>query len=94
MFWLLFTQLLTFLLDAQTIRALPDQDKDLQNLLLHQQVRILQRTVRRASRISRSEKLFLAVLTARLKRATAFNLPTTAGRAVDLSSRNRSALAS
>jgi len=71
MLWLLFTQLLRFLLDAQTMRAVPDQDKDLQILLLRPQVRILQSTVRCSPRISRSEKIFLAVLTARLKRVTA-----------------------
>lgn len=38
MLWFLFSQLLTFLLDLQTIRALPDSDKDLQILLLRQQV--------------------------------------------------------
>jgi transposase InsO family protein len=71
MLWFLFAQLLAFLLDLQTIRSLPDQEKDLQILLLRQQVRILQRTMRRPPRISRSEKVLLALLTARLKWVTA-----------------------
>jgi hypothetical protein len=70
MLWFLLSQLFAFLLDVQFIRALPSHEKDLQILLLRRQVRILQRAVRRPPRISRSEKVCLAVLTKRLKRVS------------------------
>lgn len=67
MFWFLFSQSIALLLDLQFIRAVPHRDKDLQILLLRQQVRILQRALQRPPRISRTEKVVLAVLTICLK---------------------------
>ena len=56
MLWFFFSQSITLLLDLQLVRTLPNHDKDLQILLLRQQVRILQRTLHRPPRLSHAEK--------------------------------------
>jgi hypothetical protein len=58
-------QLLSLLFDLFTIRYRSDQPKDLEILLLRQQLRILQRPHPTAPRLSSWEKLGLAVLAAK-----------------------------
>ncbi len=65
MVYSLITQFCTLLLDLVVVVGRSEQQKNLELLLLRQQLRILQRHRRRAPRISRTEKLFLAVLTAK-----------------------------
>ncbi len=60
------------LLDLLTTSRLSDHQKDLEIVLLRQQLRIMQRKFPRSPRISQWEKGLLAVLTVRLK-----SLPTT-----------------
>jgi putative transposase len=67
----LLTFFLTFLLDVFTVRHRQDHDKDLEILLLRQQLRIVQRRQKRGPAIPRWQKLPLAVLAARLLRAGA-----------------------
>jgi transposase InsO family protein len=62
--------LATFLVDLLSMRRRADGDKDLQILLLQHQVRLLQRQ-RPPPRLTRWEKLTLAVLTSKLARLTA-----------------------
>ena len=68
MFWFTFCHLFSCLVDLFTVRRLTDAQKDLQILLLRQQVRVLQRKARQPKRFSRLEKTLLAVLVAKLKR--------------------------
>ena len=70
MCWFVLAHLVTFLVDLLTPRWRPDGDKDLQILLLQHQVRLLQRQ-RPQPRLTRAEKLTLAVLTTRLAHVTA-----------------------
>ena len=70
MWWFILTHLATFLVDLVTVRRRTDRDKDLQILLLQHQVRLLQRQ-RPQPRLTRWEKLTLAVLTGRLAQCTA-----------------------
>ncbi len=65
MLYHLLAQLVSLLFDLFTTKRLSDQHKDLEILLLRQQLRILQRHHPTAPRISRWEKLGLAVLAAR-----------------------------
>src|SRR5688572_7114690 len=67
MLWLLFSQLLSFLVDLQVVLTLPSAEKDLELLLLRRHLRMLQRTRPHPHRITRLEKTILAVLTGRLK---------------------------
>jgi putative transposase len=50
--------------------CMPDSEKDLEILILRHQLNILERKQKRLVRPNRAEKLILAVLTARLKKAT------------------------
>ena len=70
MCWFVLAHLVTFLVDLVAARRRPDRDKDLQILLLQHQVRLLQRQ-RPQPRLTRWEKLTLAVLTSKLARLTA-----------------------
>jgi putative transposase len=70
MVWFAFCHLFSCLLDLFTVRRLTDAQKDIQILLLRQQVRVLQRKARQPKRFSRLEKILLAVLVAKLKRTT------------------------
>ena len=65
MFWFVLTHLVAFLVDLVTLRRRTDRGKDLQILLLQHQVRLLQRQ-RPPPRLTRAEKLTLAVLTSKL----------------------------
>jgi hypothetical protein len=66
MIYLLIAQLVSLLLDLFALSRRSDRHKDLQILLLRQQLRIMQRQHPSAPRISRREKLALAVFTAKL----------------------------
>ena len=70
MCWFVLTHLVTFLVDLVSVRRCPDRDKDLQILLVQHQVRLLHRQ-RPQPRLTRWEKLTLAVLTSNLARLTA-----------------------
>jgi len=69
-FWFVLAHLVTFLVDLTLGRRRLDGDKDLQILVLRHQVRLLQRQRPRPPRLTRGEKLTLAVLAAALVRAT------------------------
>lgn len=66
MLYLLLANCVSLLLDLFAIHSRSEQHKDLEILLLRQQLRILQRQHPTAPRISRSEKLGLALLAAKL----------------------------
>ena len=70
MCWLVLTHLVALLVDLVSVRRRTDRDKDLQILLLQHQVRLLQRQ-RPQPRLTRWEKLTLAVLTSKLAHLTA-----------------------
>lgn len=55
--------MLTLIVDFFTILGISNGDKDLEIVLLRQQVRILQRSVKSPPRISTSERVILAILT-------------------------------
>ena len=59
---------LSFLLDLVALARLSNPEKDLELLLLRQQVRILQRKLDHPPRISRGENLTLAILAAKFTR--------------------------
>src|ERR687885_2006 len=69
--WFVLLHLGTFLVDLLTTARRADRDKDLEILLLRHQLRVLQRQCPRSPRLSRWEKLTLAVLTAKLSRLSA-----------------------
>ena len=62
------TQLFALLLDFIATIGVSNSDKDLDILLLRQEVRILKRKAKSQPKISRPERLILAALTVRLKR--------------------------
>ena len=59
--------LLSWCIDLGTLRFQSDRDKELEILLLRRQLAILQRTQQRPLRLSRWEKLCLAVLVSKLR---------------------------
>ena len=63
-------QALSLLLDRISLRCRPDHSKDVELLLLRQQLRILQRKQPHPLRISRWEKLTLVVLARKLTAMT------------------------
>ena len=67
MIWFIIGHLVTTLLAWAQIGRLSEQDKDLEILLLHQQLDILERRMGKPVRLSRIEKLTLGVLAAKLK---------------------------
>jgi len=70
-FWFVLTHFVAFLVDLVVGTRPGDRDKDLQILVLRHQVRLLQRQRPRPLRLTRGEKVALAVLTAALARLTA-----------------------
>jgi transposase InsO family protein len=68
MFFALLAQVLTFLLDLLALPRRSSREQDLEILLLRHQLAILQRSQPRPARLTRWERLVLAVLTARLAR--------------------------
>jgi putative transposase len=71
MLWFVLTQVFMLVLDVLALRRQSEREKDLEILLLRQQLRIVERKQRRPYHLSRWEKLSLAVLTVRLKAVTA-----------------------
>jgi len=69
-FWFVFAHFVAFFVDLAFGTRRGDREKDLQILALRQQVRILQRRRPRPPRLTRGEKLTLAVLAAALARLT------------------------
>jgi hypothetical protein len=63
-------QILTFFLDIFTILGVKNWDKDLEIIVLRQQVRILQRKVKSPPVISDPERIILAILTDKLNQST------------------------
>jgi len=70
-FWFVLTHFVAFFVDLVVGTRPGNRDKDLQILVLRHQVRLLQRQRPRPPRLTRGEKLTLAVLTAALARLTA-----------------------
>ena len=70
MIFLLLQHLVSCLLDLSTVARRSDRDKDMEILLLRQQLRILQRKQPRSPRISRWEKLSLLVVAGKLTTLT------------------------
>ncbi len=68
MFWFMLAHLATFIIDLAIAGRRGDCDQALEIVLLRQQVRLLQRQRPRPPRLTRAEKLTLAVLTAALVR--------------------------
>src|SRR3712207_4910391 len=71
MVWFILLHLVGFLVDLLTATRRPDHDKDLQILVLQHQLRLLQRERPQPPRLTRWEKLALAVLTAKLASSSA-----------------------
>ncbi len=71
MFWFLVGHFVAFLVDLVLGTRPGDRDKDLQILVLRHQLRLAQRQRPRPLRLTRGEKLTLAVLAAALARLTA-----------------------
>src|SRR5438270_515107 len=70
-FWFLLAHFVAFLVDLLATRRTTERDKDVQILRLRHQVRLLRRQQPRPPRLTRGEKLTLAVLAAALVRLTA-----------------------
>ena len=68
--WFILKHIFSTLLAIVNVRRLSDQEKDLEILMLRQQLSILQRKLKHPIKPSKIEKLTLAVLANRLKRAT------------------------
>ena len=68
MFWFVLAHLVGFTVDLVFCARQRGHDKDLKILVLRQQVRLLQRQRPRPPRLTRDEKLTLAILTAALAR--------------------------
>src|SRR5579859_7158933 len=69
MVWCTVAVVIDFLVDVFTVRWMT-ADKDLEILLLRQQLRVLERNLGQRARPSRWEKCFLAVLLVQLKQVT------------------------
>ena len=61
--------MLAFFLDFFTVMGAMNRDKDLEIIILRQQVRILQRKVKTPPRITDPERMILAILTDRYKQS-------------------------
>src|SRR5881392_557741 len=70
MVWFVVGQVFTMLLDILALRGQSEREKDIEILLLRQQLRIIERKQSRLHRLSHWEKLSLAVLTTRFKAVT------------------------
>jgi hypothetical protein len=67
MLWAFVTQMITVVLDLLTLSFAADKSKDLELLVLRQQIRILERRLGKRVRPSRVEKMLLAVTALRMK---------------------------
>ena len=70
MVWFLVLQLFSIILSLFRLRLTSETDKDLEILILRQQLGILQRQQDKPIKPNRAEKLTLAVLSANLKKQT------------------------
>src|SRR5579872_6037854 len=70
MVWFVVAQLFTLMVDLLTLRRQSEHEKDIEILLLRQQLRIVDRKQPRTYQLSRWDKLNIAVLTARFKAIT------------------------
>jgi hypothetical protein len=68
--WFILAQLFYTLISMVRLGRMTDSEKDLEILILRHQLDILERKQKQRIKPSRAEKLFLAVLTAQLKKAT------------------------
>ena len=68
--WFILRHIFSTLLAIVNIRRLSDQEKDLEILVLRQQLSILQRKLNHPIKPSKMEKLTLAVLTTKFKQTT------------------------
>ena len=68
--WFMLAQVLSILLSIVRIGRMEEQEKDLEILILRQQLAILQRKQEKPVKPNRTEKMMLAVLTAKLKAVT------------------------
>jgi hypothetical protein len=67
MIWFMVFQMVSLLIELVRLGRKMEREKDLEILLLHRQMEIYERRSGRALRLSRSEKLLLVVLGAKLK---------------------------
>lgn len=70
MLWSLIAQVVQIILDALSLRLIADPDKDLELLVLRQQIRILERRMSKSVRPSRVEKLLLTLSALQIKERT------------------------
>ena len=70
MVWFIFKHIFSTFFDLINIRQLTNQEKDLEILILRQQLSILQRKLNHPIKPSHAEKMTLAVLTTKLKEVT------------------------
>ena len=68
--WFILKHIFSTLLAIVNVRRLSDQEKDLEILVLRQQLSILQRKLNHPIKPSKIEKLTLSVLTAKFKQTT------------------------
>jgi hypothetical protein len=68
--WYIFTQVITILISIVRIGKTSEQEKDLEILILRQQLAILQRKQEKPVKTNRTEKMMLAILTAKVKAVT------------------------
>ena len=65
--WFIVSNIFSALMALFTVRCLSDQEKDLEILILRQQLNILQRKHNKPIRPNRVEKMLLSILAVRLK---------------------------
>jgi hypothetical protein len=70
MWWFILLHLFSTLLEWMSIGRRAEREKDLEILLLRRQLAIVERQLPRSPRLSRVEKLTLAVITVKVKTAT------------------------
>ena len=68
--WFMLAQVLTLLLSIVRIGRMEEQEKDLEILILRQQLAILQRKQEKPVKTNHAEKMMLAILTTKLKAVT------------------------
>ena len=68
--WFILAQVLTILISIVRIGRMSEKEKDLEILILRQQLAILQRKQEKLAKTNRTEKMLLAILTAKLKAVT------------------------